>query len=172
MSNIINIERDMFWGAPGSFVTPVSNALNDFSPDVGVSAAVGERISGAFSGPISMTASAGDTLNMGALILPSLENEYVPYRFKGYASTSERVLWRYGFWDSSTPQADVCYLVGEGNEIDECIAIAGPPSGGTGDGLPLVFFGSILRGSAETVFMNVSVQRMVAKPPQYATASS
>jgi len=173
MSNIVNFDRDMFWTG---FVnaTFVSGAFGADPLDVGSSSDVGQRVSGVNVLPVAVTQSAGNVMSAGCLILPPPDGDAVPYRVRGYATGGLDTLWRFGYRTAGlgVEEANQCTLIGAGPCIDTVVLINPLDSGDTHYGDPLIFFGSVAREAAADVAMSLSVQRLIAKPPQYASAVS
>jgi len=169
MTNIVNFERDMMW--PVSLVT-TAPVVSAFSGNVGCGApaAVNQRVSSAYSTNFVTTA-ASQWQSIGCLMLPPVEGDVTPYRFQGFYDGPNTCVFGYGYFDSATFRAEV--IVGAGKNMDGVIAIAPLDAADPDFGRPLVFFASVFNGVAFNANRSgVYTQRLVSKPPQFASAVS
>jgi len=169
MSNIKNLDRDMTW--PVSLVT-TTPTLAAFASPVGVAApaTVNQRVSSAFSSFFSSTA-GGSFRNMGALILPPVDGDVTPYRVIGSYGGPNTVIWSYGWFNAAAAAAPVTFACGD--SVDLVVAIAPLDSADPNYGRPLCVFASVFDNVTFTAnSLAISVQRMISKPPQYASAVS
>jgi len=167
--SIINLERDMLW--PRSLVQTVP-AVSAFSGTVSVTApaTIEQRVSSAFSSLFTTTA-AGQWQTFGCLMLPPVSGDITPYRFRAQYDGPNVCSFGYGWFDSNTMQEFV--LLGAGKSLDCVAAIAPLDSANPLFGRPLVFWCSIFNGVAFTANRGVvHAQRMISKPPQFASAVS
>jgi len=172
MTNIVNLERDMSWVRALAATTPVGGTNYGATPSaVGSGATVEQRVNSFFAEPYVIGTSA-QAMNVGCLILPPAEGDVTPYRFKGSAmcSTDNIIAWSYGWYASSQVQDQV--LLATGNECDIVAAIAPLDTGDPLYGRPLCFYCTVLQSVAGLAMSAGSVQRMISKPPQFASAVS
>lgn len=172
MSNLINLERDMFWTDASAGVAWQTTNIAANPMAVGNSGVVAQRL--AFVQSLSETFTVGAypaAGAVGALILPPPDGDSVPYRFKGSAASAERVIWGYGY-RSGTTVVNVPKLVAVGPVLDECVVVRPLDVADPNYGFPLCFFCAVTRVAASYRYASLSVQRMVSKPDQYASASS
>jgi len=172
MTNIVNFERDMFFTSRIGLVSAVGTT---FSTSSALSAAndgiVGQRFS-SFQGSLTTTVGTGaSAFAVGCLILAAPDGDAVPYRFKGSCNSSGAVSWCYGY-RSSGNSVKFAACVGFGSQCDELVYIPPLDSGDADYGNPVCFFLAVLRPVAEFVVYGGSAQRLISKPPQFATAVS
>lgn len=172
MTNIINLERDMQW-------------FDMEEANVGLAAAVSTASTWAFAalgdvfqrvGYVNTTwqanaAVADGLLVAGVRMLEPPELEYVPYRVIGSAVCGSDIGWFVGFDDGGSVMSGM-QRIGAGPVIDTVVALRGVSSGSGDAGKNLVFAAGLARDDTSKVQVHLSVQRMIAKPPQYASASS
>jgi len=167
--SIINLERDMIWPVSLVQTTPLVSAFSG-TVSVGAPAAVGQRVSSAFS-TLFTTTNLGQWHALGALILPPVDGDSTPYRFRASYDGPNPCNFGYGWFDSAAMEDFV--IVGSGTHLDAVVAVSPLDSADPLFGRPLVFFATVFNG--ESFAQNrttVHVQRMVSKPPQFASAVS
>jgi len=171
MSQLINIERDMFWANTDAALAPTVAAVTA-DASVNTSGTVAQRVNSFMSTRFPLT-TAGTVNCVGCLILPPADGDVTPYRFIGsYAGRFDiGVAWGYGWFDSGT--ADDFRIFDQSNKADSIVAIPPLDSTDPNYGRPLAFFGMV---NNDVGWSNVrlvgSVQRLISKPPQYASAVS
>lgn len=171
MTNIVNFERDMWWCSNGAALTPILSDYNSSPTLVTDDGSVGQRVS-RFHGVLSITAGTGaQCVSVGAAILPPPDGDSVPYRFKGACSASSRVLWSVGY-KTGTSTVERQRIVASGSVCDEVVLIDPLDGADPNYGDALVFFCTAMRDSASYAVFGGSVQRLIAKPPQFAVAVS
>jgi len=167
MTNIVNLERDMFWSSDGVDTLPVSNGWGTSPFPVGAPAAVGERVSrmqtSFFNG------ASGSSINAaGCLILPPPDGDSVPYRVLGGNVSTLPTVWAFGYFASGSVLGR--RIFGAGLSIDRVVVVDPLDSSDPNYGKPLCFFGGSV-GIGSNLF-SMSVQRLISKPPQFASAVS
>jgi len=170
--SIINLERDMFWPTELTRSAVLTSAFTGAVASVGANAAVGQRVNSFQSVNFGISAS-GSFSASGALILPAVDGDVTPYRFIGAGPSIElsSCYWAYGYYDAGSVGG--CVIFDAGGQCDRVVAVTPLDSGDPLYGQPLCFFGAVFGGSAASgCILSGSVQRLVSKPPQYASAVS
>ncbi len=176
MTNLVNLDRDMYWS---NYADPVAFSGGDLAAAalvVGNSGAVGQRVSAARSTGVTVSAASGlSCSSFGVLMLPPPDGDRVPYRVKGafLNNSSNPVAWGYGLLDGGTGSSVVLHTVfSAGYSCDEIVLIEPLADSHPNFGDPLCFFASVVRKVASTSLGSLSVQRLISKPDQYASAVS
>jgi len=172
MTNIVNFERDMFWTSDIVRSAVLTSGFTGAVASVGANAAVGQRVNGFQSVNFGISAS-GSFSASGALILPAVDGDITPYRFIGAGPSVELspCYWAYGYYDAGSVGG--CVIFDCGDQCDRVVAVTPLDSGDPLYGRPLCFFGAIFGGSISSGnILSGSVQRLVSKPPQFASAVS
>jgi len=168
--SIINLERDMRWQAE---LSPVSAVLATFSSspfNVGTNGVVNQRVNG-FATNLTVSGTTSSIWSAGAILLPPADGDVTPYRFIGSITGSlQTCFFAYGWYASGAVQGR--RVVACGREIDRVIAVPPLDSADPLYGRPLCFMACCLDNAAGFTMMEGSVQRMIAKPPQFATGVS
>lgn len=173
MSNIVNLDRDMFWLSGLAPVASVTSSIDNPTASVGNNGIVGQRHSGVACVPASRGASATDEAStFGCLILPPPDGDVVPYRVKGAAVSQDYMIsWHVGYFTGGTGIA-ARDILSSGQVIDDVFAIRPLQSGDPNFGFPLMFFCAVHRSVDTFIMGGISVQRLISKPDQYASAVS
>ena len=129
MSNIVNMDRDMFWADNTALVSAVGGDLASASLNVGNSGAVGQRFAAGQSDAFTITVGSDlDVSSFGVLILAPPEGDICPYRFKGSIvnDAGNRSVFGYGYLAGGTgTSVDQVHLISCSEFVDEVVAI--PP---------------------------------------------
>lgn len=169
--SIFNLERDMCWvDMVSSEVAWISSDFSAASWNIGNDSTVGQRINSAASEYLSVTNSSEAYL-FGCKILPPPAGEFVPYRLRGACHFGGRVSWGVGFATGGNACTEQKLLVSD-KTCDTIVACLGQSDGDTNFDDPLFFWCLAERNSSTDLFSHISVQRLISKPPQYASASS
>lgn len=170
MTNLINFNRDMFWVFDPANVAPVSGNFSAATLSVGRPAFVVERVY-AMQTDFFATTTALTVQSAGVQLLPPPEGDSVPYRVKGYCSGPNQCIWSCGF-DDGAGVVSSRRAFGAGHQIDEVVVVPPVDSANPEFGKPMCFFGSVLNEVAGFAQLSISVQRLIAMPPQFAAAMS
>jgi len=168
---IVNLERDMSWVISRTFVTAQVAAFSSTAWAVGTDSNVLERANNASS--LFLTTTAGTFNAAGCLLLPPSDGDVTPYRVIGEASPgdpSNIVQWWFGFFD--TGNVARAFQIGSGPTVDKVIAMPAILAADPDFGKSLCLFGTVRNVVANEASLNISAQRMISKPPQYASAVS
>jgi len=171
---VFNLERDMLWRAEVPEVTAANFNVSAASPNVPNSGSVMQVHSyAAANGTMTASGTAGDVFGFGALILPCAEGDNTPYRLKGAIFAPANVVaWGVGYFDSSGPTVEVHSIVDYGPRLDQTLVMRPLISSDPNYDLPLCFFGYAGRANAGYFRGSLSVQRLLSKPDQFASAVS
>jgi len=168
--SIINLERDMVWPQAAAAVVPASTTYPSAVQNVPASGTVAQRVNSFETGFFATTTST-DTLAAGCLILPPAEGDVTPYRFvASITSTVPNAYFAYGWWDANTIRQR--RIIAAGKSCNAVVAIPPLDSADPDFGRPLCFYCGVIGGVAGFGMMTGSVQRLISKPPQFATAVS
>ena len=173
MSNIITFERDMLWADASATVAGATVDLLNSPITVPTSGVVAQRHAYVALTPGTFTATGtSDFLVFGCQILEPPAGDPTPYRVRGAVGLhdSAPVVWGYGYADGAS--TDLVRVLGAGESIDDCWCIRPLQEGDANFGDPLVFFCGVSRNIANFRIGALSVQRLVSKPDQFATAVS
>jgi len=177
MTSLINLERDMLWQANVTSVAPASSDFNSGELDVVNDGVVGDRTSFVAS-TFGFGVTAGSVTNVfafGCLILPPAEGDNTPYRVKGsaFSPVGNPIAWGFGYFEGTgSTLVQRCQLVSAGPVCDEILCARPLQSGDANFGEPLCFFGMVAAQTVDHCAASLSVQRLLSKPPQFATAVS
>ena len=169
---IVNIERDMVWMDAASPIAVGASSTIGSSMTVNTSGSVGQRTNSAQCAVTALTSTGTfAAVSFGCLILEPPELETVPYRVKAAALgiSSNDALIGYGYNTAGTVSQIRWF---DRNETDQLVAVPSLDSADGDFGKPLCFFVAFIRNSTDSVTGFISVQRLISKPPQYASASS
>jgi hypothetical protein len=173
MTHLHNFERDLFWTDYSAVVASVTASIDSETINVANSGVVGQRHSFAGCDPVNRTATdVTDGSTFGALILPPNEDDTIPYRVKGYAQPGGAACtWMVGFFEGlGGVRCQRCRVIGSGPILDEVVCMRSVVSSDPNFGDPLCFFAVIHRDVPSYVAGSIQVQRLIAKPDQYASA--
>jgi len=171
--SIINLERDMSWIEDRSLLS--AGAAVGYSTTawaVATNASVSQRVNN-FACSFSTTASGGNFINVGALILPPTEGDNLPYRLHGSAAVSDASnfsSWWLGFYNGGTVARAVQIAVGP--NVDKVVVFPPILAADPDFGKSLCFFCSTRAITVASAACTGYVQRMISKPPQFASAVS
>lgn len=173
MSNLVNLERDMVWTdafAPvaGVIANPIGTTFS-----VGTTGLVGDIVSSARLVSFLFGAAASPRA-FGALILEPLYDT-VPYRFKSSVTSPSSRYFGFGYASTVGVSAvlENVYTISGGSSVDEIVAISPLPDGHPNKGNPLCFYFIGEAGAAGgNCAGHMSVQRLLSKPPKYASANA
>jgi len=168
--SIINLERDMMWPSLTSF-TPLAASFSASSQACGADAAVGQRVNFGQSAFFS-TSGGAQVFCGGSLILPPADGDATPYRVIGsVVSPSTCVMFGYGWYSSSAVGDPVYFRCG--HDVDAVVSVAPLDAADPLFGRPLCFFALVNDEASFTANrIAIGVQRLIAKPPQFASAVS
>jgi len=169
MTNIVNFERDQVWTGDRAFFNALTAAFG-VNLSVQTSGVVGERVNN--FGPNRISTTAAGTVNCaGCQILEPPDGDRVPYRFIASATDVNTMYWGFGYQSATTASAIKLFAVGP--TCDLVVNVDPLDSGDPNYGKPLCFFGCMWNETvASNQMMIGSVQRLIAKPPQFASAVS
>jgi len=176
MTNLVNFERDMFWTDAAASVGFLNSDLAFASIGVNNAGTVGQRHSVVQGTATNFAAGTGvQAASVGCLILPPPDGDNVPYRFKGAVvdRVGNPVVWSFGYLAGGVGTGvEQSRVVACGSVCDEIVVVRPLDSADPNYGDPLCFYGSVLRVAASDVKGGLSVQRLIAKPDQFAAAVS
>lgn len=168
MTNLINLERDMFW----------SNIFNRRSWSAGNQWMANNCLVGG-AGNVEQTHNGWSSVpdkdetlakSVGCAMIGPLEDDWTPFRVKG-GGTGVETAFGYGYADGGWSQGDdtisACRFFAVGRHIDEIVVVPPIAEGEAHHGSPIVFFAHLRAGSVMQMSF-CSIQRMVGKPNQYA----
>jgi len=172
MTNIVNFERDFLWTQNVAAVVPSGNDWAASPQVVANDATVGQRINSVSVNTAVSVGAVNQFLSAGCLILPPPDGDAVPYRVKGYCWYNGAVpLFAFGYLTGGTSVV-VPRVVGVGYEVDEIVLVNPVATGDPNYGDPLCFYLNCPRDVVGRVQGSLSVQRLISKPPQFASAVS
>lgn len=169
MSNITNLNRDMWWPSSVVELAPVAGAFVPTLTTVARDAAVGQ-FSNAVSTPVFTVTASTNFDKVGTLLLGTIAGDNVPYRVHGDYQGPNICRWVYGF-DNGT-NAVGCRVFGVGNYCDRVVSVPPLASGDPGFGFPICFFACVSRSVAGSSAVAIGVQRLVSSPAGFASAVS
>lgn len=174
MSNIINLQRDQRWvnledpEASGGFT---ASTFIDTSWSFGGAATVFDGVGSVQRGPDAVALGADQVRCIGVRMLEPVPGDRVPYRLIGACDTDLEVAWYVGHVNGSGRLINQ-QAVGHGPNADVCVNVLGVESGSSNFGLSVGFVCAVHSEAAGYAQCSMSVQRMIASPPQYSSAVS
>jgi len=166
---IINLERDQRWLIHTTAVTPTIGASAGISP-VNTDGVVGQRVQSIQSSVFTSTVAA-TYHNVGVLMLPPPDGDRVPYRFIADYMGPNFCRWSIGWFDAGS--CGGCLSFGVGDHLDTVLNVAPLDSADPLYGRSLCLFASVANEVASSLNqVSIFAQRMIAKPPQFASAVS
>jgi len=168
--SIVNLERDMRWSPDLSPVTPILAAFGSSPFNVGTNSVVGQRVNG-FATNFATSGTSNSIWSAGCILLPPADGDVTPYRFLASVTGSlQTAFFAYGWFDSGAVVGR--RIIGCGRSIDRVIALPPLDSADPSYGRPVCFMACALDNATGLVMLEGSAQRMIAKPPQFASAVS
>lgn len=178
MSNLINLQRDMFHVKVPSEQSALvysnetvlgQNSLNAKSDgvvytDIGYAKSFDQQ-----------AVTAGNWVSMGVVMQPPIL-EATPYRIKAYCNEGAAVVIGYvvsAFTGNNDAVSDIMVFPLNGGVFDDIVLITPEPVGGADDDKPIYF--GIAQGELSSqagTLASISVQRMSVAPPQYSSSVS
>lgn len=169
--SIINFERDMFWSVGTTLLSPSAVAYGA-TMAISTDSNVAQRVN-SFEAGFSSAVGASTYKCAGAILLPPADGDVTPYRYICDCSlqTDVPLVWHgYGWFDSGSISAP--RIFGAGLHVDRVMALSPLDSADPNYGRPLCFFSAVGETFAGSTFVVGSIQRLIAKPPQFASAVS
>lgn len=175
MANLVSLERDMTWIGLSTPLTPASaQSVQADSCTIAVDGTIYPKHAGAYGTPVSATP-AQQGRAIGCLLTP-IEGDNMPFRVKGFQMSDTGGLFGVGFARGNITNlallSDLRWFK-FGYLCDDVVVVRMPTSESPNYGKPIGFaclgFNS---DPNQQLLQGITVQRLSAKPDQYAMAVS